>query len=63
MHYKKTNGEKIKIFGIPTADVYIKGKQKPIDKPKSPQYRYTDSIYRLIQRLTLSCGALIVKSF
>ncbi|MGW7933295.1 hypothetical protein ACWEWW_01985 [Staphylococcus xylosus] len=38
MHYKKTNGEKIKVFGIPTADVYIKGKQKPIDKLKSPQY-------------------------
>lgn len=38
MHYEKTNGEKIKVFGIPTADVYKKGEQKPIDKPKSPQY-------------------------
>lgn len=38
MHYEKTNGEKITVFGIPTPDVYKKGEQKPIDKPKSPQY-------------------------
>lgn len=38
MDYQKTNGDKIEVFGIPTSDKYKKGEQKPVIKPKAPQY-------------------------
>lgn len=38
MNYQKTNGDKIEVFGIPTSDKYKKGEQKPVIKPKAPQY-------------------------
>lgn len=38
LNYEKVNVEKVELFGIPTSDKYKKGEQKPIDKPKSPQY-------------------------
>lgn len=38
MNYRKMNGNSIAINGQQTADVYKKGEQKPVIKPKSPQY-------------------------
>lgn len=38
MNYRKMNGKDIAINGQQTPDVYKKGEQKPVIKPKSPQY-------------------------
>ena len=38
MNYRKMNGKSIAINGQQTADTHKKGEQKPVIKPKAPQY-------------------------